>query len=271
MNIKHIITLALAAAFSGAALAAADADAILKAVRDRPDGKDIYSETHLILADPGGSVRERELFYLQKDYPGEERLTLYFKAPSDVKGVGFQSANYDEAAGKDDEQWLYMPAFRQVRRIATGDKRGSFMGSEYAYIDLDKLRVGDYQQTVTGSEAVGGRDCWAVERVPASADIIAKTGYDKTAVWVDKERNLVVKQTYYNSAGVLFKTMEAARVEQVQGIWTVMESVMTDHLSGKRSTLRFDNVRYDVGLGDELFQQRVLQGGVHEGNLPSSR
>jgi len=269
MRFKHLFVLTLTATLSCAAFADPDANAILKAVRDRPDGKDIYSEARLILADPNGSTRERDLLYLQKDYPDEDRLTLYFKTPSDVKGVGFQSANYAENTGKNDEQWLYIPAFRQVRRIATGDKRGSFMGSEYAFIDLDKLRVTDYKQTVTGAETLGGRDCWIIERIPTGDEVITKTGYDKTIVWVDKERNLVLQQTYYNSAAVLFKIMSVTRTEQIQGIWTAMESTMTDRLSEKHSTLSFNNIHYDVGLDDGLFQQQVLQTGVHEGNLPA--
>jgi outer membrane lipoprotein-sorting protein len=269
MYTKTLLALLLASGLAGTASANPDADGILKAVRDRPDGKDSYSESRLILDDPNGSKRERDLIYLQKDYDEDERLTLYFKSPSDVKGVGFQSANYNEATGKDDEQWLYLPAFRQVRRIATGDKRGSFMGSEYAYIDLDKLRVSDYKQTLKGSETIDGRDCWLIERIPANEDVITKTGYYKSVVWVDKERHIVLQQTYYNSADVLFKIMNVTKIEQIQGIWTVMESAMTDRVSGKRSTLQFSNVRYDVGLDDKLFQQRVLQTGVNAGNLPT--
>lgn len=270
MRLRKVFVFLVAVGLCGTVFANPDANGILKAIRDRPDGKDIYSESRLILEDPNSSKRERELLYLQKDYPGEERLTLYFKSPSDVKGVGFQSINYNEAAGKDDEQWLYLPAFRQVRRIATGDKRGSFMGSEYAYIDLDKLRVGDYTQIVKGSETIDGRDCWVIERLPVRGDVITKTGYHKSVIWSDKERNIVLQQAYYNSADVLFKIMNVTKMEQIQGIWTVMESVMTDRVSGKRSTLQFSHVRYDVGQDDKLFQQRVLQTGIHDGNLPAA-
>lgn len=271
MQRQQFITTLLAAWIAGSAHASTEVDTLLQAVRDRADGKDIYSETRLVMAEPGAGVRQRELIYLQKDYPGEERLTLYFLQPGDVKGVGFQSVNYAEVSGKDDEQWIYLPAFRQVRRIATGDKRGSFMGSEYAYVDLDKLRVTDYTQKLIGSESLQGRDCYVIERIPVSDKIITKTGYYKTVLWVDKERKLVLKQTYYNAAGVLFKEMNVNRVERIQGIWTVMESVMTDRLSGKHSTLIFGNVRYDVNLTDQLFQQQVLRTGVHDGNLPSIR
>ena len=270
MYLKNLFVFVVTAILSCSVFADAnDANAILKAVRDRPDGKDIYSEAQLILVEPSGSNRERDLLYLQKDYPDEDRLTLYFKAPSDMKGVGFQSANYAESTGKDDEQWLYMPAFRQTRRIATGDKRGSFMGSEFSFIDLDKLRVSDYKQTVTGSETIDKHNCWVIERIPVSEDVITKTGYNKTVLWVDKERNLVLQQTYYNSAAVLFKIMNVNHSEQIQGIWTITESTMTDRLSGKHSVLLFKNLHYDVGLGDELFQQQILPKGVHEGDLPA--
>ncbi len=269
MKPKITLLMVLATSIGGAAQAGSDVQGILQAVRDRPDGRDIYSETKLILADPGGSVRERDLYYLQKDYPGEDRITLYFRKPGDVKGVGFQSINYAEDGGKDDEQWLYLPAYRQVRRIATGDKRGSFMGSEYAYIDLDKLRIGDYTQSLVGSETIDGRDCHVIERIPVSDQVITKTGYHKTVLWVDKERHLVLKQSYYDAAGVHFKELIVVRTDLIQGVWTVMESVMTDRLSGKRSTLVFDNVHYDIGLSDDLFRQRVLETGVHDGSLPA--
>jgi outer membrane lipoprotein-sorting protein len=269
----------LAAALSLAALLPAQAqktappepDTLMQQSRDRPDGSDIVSDTQLVMVDDRGGKRVRDLIYLQKDFGRDEKLTLYFLAPGDVKGVGFQSATYDEKAGKDDDQWIYLPAFRQVRRIASADKRGSFMGSEYAYIDLEKLRVNDYKQRITGEEEVLGRRCWVVERTPVSDAVIARTGYHKTVVWVDADSKLVLKQTYYDAKNVLFKTMTVQRVEKIQDIWTVMHSDMTDHVTGKTSSLVFSNVRYSVSLPDSLFQQSVLQTGVSRGIVSALR
>lgn len=238
-----------------------DADAILQRSRERADGSDIYAETQLLLLDGRGGKRVRELVYLQKDYGRDEKLTLYFTAPADVKGVGFQSTTYDEHAGRDDDQWIYLPAFRQVRRIASTDKRGSFMGSEYAYIDLEKLRLGDYTQRVTGEQEVLGRRCWVVERLPVNDSVIARTGYHKTVVWVDAATDVVLKQTYYDAKNVLFKTMTVQRLEKIQDIWTVMQSDMEDHVTHKTSSLVFSNVRYNVALPDSLFQQSILPTG----------
>ena len=249
----------------------ANADTILQRSRDRVDGNDIYSQTQLIMIDDRGGKRVRELLYLQKDDGRDEKLTLYFTAPGDVKGVGFQSATYDERAGKADDQWIYLPAFRQVRRIASADKRGSFMGSEYAYIDLEKLRVSDYTQKVVGEEAVLGRPCWVVERLPVNPSVIDRTGYHKTVVWVDRDSDVVLKQTYYDVKNVLFKIMTVKKLERIQNIWTVMHSDMEDHVTHKTSSLVFSDVRYNVGLSDGLFQQTILQTGVTRGNLPALR
>lgn len=246
-----------------------DVNELLQQVRNRPDGSDIYSDLKLVMTDGQGGQRERDLYYLQKDQGADEKLTLYFLNPSEVKGVGFQSITYSEAAHKDDDQWLYLPAFRQVRRIAANDKRGSFMGSEYAYIDMEKLRVTDYQQQFIGETTLDGRPCWIVERTPINDEVIGRTGYYKTVLWIDKDRKLVLKQTYYDARGLMFKQMTVKRVEQVQNIWTVMHSDMEDLTNQKVSSLIFSNVRYDVGLQDNLFQQSILKSGVRSGNLPS--
>ncbi|MBS0371966.1 MAG: outer membrane lipoprotein-sorting protein [Proteobacteria bacterium] len=248
-----------------------DADGILGRVRDRNDGDDVYSDLKLVLIDEKGGTRVRELLYLQRDYGRDEKLTLYFTEPSDVKGVAFQSVTYDEKLGKDDDQWIYLPAFRQIRRIASADKRGSFMGSEYAYIDMEKLRVADYRQKLVGEEVVLGQPCWVIERIPVSEEVINRTGYHKTVVWVEKAHDIVLKQTYYDAKGVQFKVMTVKKLEKIQDIWTVMESHMQDLVSRKASSLIFSNVRYNVSLADKLFRQTIMKTGVGNADLPALR
>lgn len=274
MNYRQLLRLGACLAMALAASASAatpSADQILDRVRNRPDGTDIYSEVKMILKESNGSTRTRELIFLEKDYGKDEKLTLYFTGPADVKSVALQAVNYDEAVDKEDEQWMYLPAFRQVRRISATDKRGSFMGSQFAYIDLDRLRVTDYVQKLEGEEKVLDRDCYVIERIPASEKIINKTGYYKTRVWVDKERYIVLKQTYFDARGVQFKQMTVKNLEKIQDIWTVTESEMQDFVNQRSSTLLFTNSRYNTGLGDQLFQQNIMKTGVNSGNLPALR
>ena len=247
------------------------ADEILSKVRNRADGADNYAKASLVLKEKNGSTRTRNLLFLQKDYGKDDKLTLNFTEPADVKGVVLQSINYDESLAKEDDQWMYLPAFRQVRRIAATDKRGSFMGSQFSYIDLDKLRITDYQQKLIGQEKINERDCYVIERTPASLEVINRTGYHKVNVWVDKESFLVLKQVYFDAKGIPFKEFMAKKTEIIQNIWTVTHSEMRDLINSRTSDLMFSDVSYDVGLDDSLFQQNIMKTGVKNGNLPKIR
>lgn len=253
------------------AAAPLSADQVLEKVRDRPEGRDAFADLSLVLTDADGGRRERRLLYLQKKVGKDDHLTLYFTGPSEVKGVGLQSISHDEADGRPDEQWIYLPAFRQVRRIAAGDKRGAFMGSQFSYIDLDRLRVTDYRQTLVGEDKVLGRDCHVIERLPVSSEVTGRTGYHRLRVWVDKQTSVILRQTYGDAGGLMFKQYDAVRVERIQDIWTVTEGTMTDKVSGRHSTLAFSNVRYDLGLADSLFQQEILRTGISHASLPALR
>ena len=145
------------------------------------------------------------------------------------------------------------------------------MGSRFAYIDLDRLRVTDYTQKLISEESMLGRDCYVIERLPASEKITNKTGYHKTRIWVDKERLVVVKQTFFDARGVEFKQMTATKVEKIQDIWTVTQADMQDFVSQRTSSLIFNNTRYNVGLSDHLFQRNIMKTGVNSGNLPKLR
>jgi outer membrane lipoprotein-sorting protein len=262
---------ALAAVPPAQAAATLTADQILAQVRDRPDGRDACADLTLALTEADGGRRERHLLYLQKKVGRDDHLTLYFTGPAEVKGVGLQSISHDEADGRPDEQWIYLPAFRQVRRIAANDKRGAFMGSQFAYIDLDRLRVSDYRQTLVGEEKVLERDCHVIERIPVSSEVIGRTGYHKLRVWVDKQTFIILRQSYGDAGGLMFKQYDAQRVERIQDIWTVMEGVMTDRVSRRSSTLLFSKVRYNLGLADALFQQDILKTGISHASLPALR
>ncbi len=248
-----------------------NADALISESRNRDDGKDVYTEATLMLIDEHGKIRNREMRYLQRDHGSDEQLTMLFTEPTDVKGVGFQNITYEEKKNEPDGQWLYMPAFRQIRRIAGADKRGSFMGSEFAYIDLEKPRVSDYTQKVTGEAVVIERPCWLVERIARNIEVTTRTGYNKTVACIDKESKIVLRQTYFDAKDIEFKQMNVTKLEQIQNIWTIMELEMYDRVTKKRSKLIFRNVRYNTGLGDKFFTQSILRKGISDADLSQIR
>lgn len=251
------------------AWASPDADEILRQVRDRDDGKSFMSQASLILLDKRGNSRMRELSYLQKDYLDSDKFTMFFSAPSDVRDVAFHIENPHESLGIEDSQWMYLPVSRQTRRISTTDKRGAFMGSDYSYADMDKIRVDDYRQILVGEETLDGRECYVIERTPASAQTLAKTGYNQLKVWVDKQNWLILRQDFFDVKGVLFKQLRTLKVEKVDQIDSIMLSETEDFITGTRSQLRFNQLQYNVELDDRLFNQTAIKRGLKTGDLPN--
>ncbi|THG85904.1 outer membrane lipoprotein-sorting protein [Pseudomonas sp. A-1] len=266
--LKKLTLAALVTASAAAQAEPPSADEIVRQVRERDDGHSFMSEVSLILHDKKGNTRVRTFTYLQKDYPEGDRFSMFFTSPNDVRDVAFHIENPQEVLGKEDSQWMYLPVSRQTRRISTTDKRGSFMGSEYSYADLDKIRVNDYRQTLLGEEQIQGRDCHVIEREPASPQVLTKTGYNKLKVWIDKQNHLVMRQDFFDVKGVLIKQMRTLKVAKVDGIDSIMLSETEHFIDGTRSEMRFDRLQYNVELDDRLFTQGAIRRGLKSGDVP---
>lgn len=266
--LKKLTLAALVTASAAAQAEPPSADEIVRQARERDDGHSFMSEVSLILHDKKGNTRVRTFTYLQKDYPEGDRFSMFFTSPNDVRDVAFHIENPQEVLGKEDSQWMYLPVSRQTRRISTTDKRGSFMGSEYSYADLDKIRVNDYRQTLLGEEQIQGRDCHVIEREPASPQVLTKTGYNKLKVWIDKQNHLVMRQDFFDVKGVLIKQMRTLKVAKVDGIDSIMLSETEHFIDGTRSEMRFDRLQYNVELDDRLFTQGAIRRGLKSGDVP---
>ncbi len=258
-----ITPLLISLLLSSSAWASNNANEILTKVRDRDDGHSYITDVSLKTTSSKGDVRERKMHMLQKDMKNkQEKAAMYFYSPADVRGVGFLISNYEEKTNKASDQWMYFPAFRNTRRISSNDKRGSFMGSTFSYSDLDKVNVSDYESSVIGEKTVLGHSAWVIERSPVSQDVINKTGYYKTKVWVDKERSIVLQQHYFDAKGILFKQQQSVGVEEIQGIWTITHSLMNNLALDKQSEMVFSSTQYNINLQDKLVSQRNLKRGL---------
>jgi hypothetical protein len=115
----------------------AKARAIMEKLDARDDGKTIEQDMLMVLIDKNGKKRVRDMKSYGKDFGVDEYQIMFFKSPSDVKNTAFLTYDYDDAS-KDDDQWLYLPALKKVKRIPSADKSGSFMGSDFSYYDMTK-------------------------------------------------------------------------------------------------------------------------------------
>ncbi|MDT8447178.1 MAG: outer membrane lipoprotein-sorting protein [bacterium] len=233
------------------------------------DGETSISEMTMIMVDSKDQQRVRKLKSFRKDYADETTKSLmFFLDPADVKNTSFLAFDY-EPADKDDDNWLYLPALRKVKRIASSNKKDSFMGTDFTYHDMNGLEVSDWSyQMVKESEMIDGQDCWVIGSVPRqdiAAQVIEDTGYLKRLAWVRKDNFMVVQGKVWVKKGQKIKIMKASDIQQIQGIWTAKKLEMSTFSRNQRehsTVLVFDNLQYNQGVDDQLFNTQRMQRGL---------
>jgi len=215
--------------------------------------KDSSSEMSMTLINANNQKRERkmQMIILESDKGNKSLMT--FLSPPDVKGTKF--LNY-EHINKDDDQWLYLPALKRVKRIASKNKSGSFMGSEFSYEDLSSFSAAKYEFKGDAKEGtLNGKKVYIGERKPLSKN----SGYTKQISWVDTEEFLIQKVEYYDRKKELFKSALFEDYKKISGIWRVGKMTMTNHQTDKKTILIWSNETLKNGLKDKNFHKRVLK------------
>ena len=256
--------------FHGITTAAEDLTAleIMKKVKNVEDGKTSISEMKMILIDRRGNQRVRKMKGYRKDFGKDSKTINFFLSPADVRNTAFLSFDWDDEAIEDDN-WLYLPALRKVKRISAGNKKDSFMGSDFSYADINGLDTTDWDfKFLKKNENVDGHDCWVIEALPKKSKrkkVIAETGYLKSISWVRKDNFLSVKGKMYVKKGKKIKYFNTSGVEKIQGIWTIKKLSMVT-TKGKRkehaTIIQFDNIVYNTGVDDSLFTTQRMERGL---------
>ncbi len=183
---------------------------------------------------------------------GDKGLTI-FDTPNDVKGTAFLSFTH---ATRPDDQWLYLPALKRVKRIASSNKSGPFMGSEFAYEDLTSQEVAKYTYKWLRDEKLDGRDTFVIERYPA----YKYSGYTRQVVWVDKTIYQPLKVEFYDRKNAMLKTLTFHDYKQyLNKYWRADRMEMVNHQTGKSTTLIWKNYRFKTGLTDRDFDRNSLK------------
>lgn len=262
-----LLTAAAVAAFALPPVQAAELTAreIMQRVDDRDDGDNGISDMEMILIDKNNNQRVRKIRNYSKDKGEDRRRIMFFVEPADVKDTAFLTYDYD-AYEADDDQWLYLPALHKTKRIATADKSGSFMGSDFNYSDMTRRNLDAYDYKIVKEAPVHGHDAWLIEAMPKTKEEIAKTGYEKSLVFVRKDNFVPVRAVHWVAGGGgKLKYMDVLKLEQIDGIWVATETTMTTK-KGKatlhKTLLRFHNIRFNQDLGEDLFTLRRLEQGL---------
>lgn len=182
-----------------------------------------------------------------------DKSLLIFDRPRDIKGTALLTYSHKEGP---DDQWLFLPALRRVKRIAAHNKSGPFMGSEFAFEDLISEQVENYTYKYLRDETYDGTECYVIERYPADPS----SGYTRQVVWYDKGEYRINKIEYYDRKNDHLKTLTYHDYMQYLGkYWRAHKMVMNNHQTGKSTRSEWKNFKFKTGLSDRDFDKNRLQ------------
>ncbi len=259
--ILSLIVFAAEAGRTTPALAATDAEAkgleIAEEIDRRDQGfGDSQVKLDMKLTNRNGESSTRRLRFKTLEIPAKDRgdksLSI-FDHPRDVKGTALLSHT---RILEPDDQWLYLPALKRVKRISSANKSGPFVGSEFAYEDLTSFEVGKYKYKWLRDEKCGELTCFVTERYPLYQD----SGYTRQVTWVDTKEYRIQKVEFYDRKEELLKTLISSNFKQYLGkFWRAHTMFMENHQTGKKTTLKFSDYKFGANLKESYFTKNRLK------------
>ena len=216
------------------------------------------SVLEMILIDQAKNESKRlmESIALEDKEPSDDngdKSLMEFKTPLDVKGTKFLS---HEKIDKNNNQWLYLPALKRIKRITSKNKSGSFMGSEFSYEDISSREPSKYDYSKGYQEVqLNGVKCYKYERYPKDKN----SGYSKQVLWVDSDRFIVLKTEFYDRKKELLKTALYSDYKKYGHTYRVGHIFMQNHQNFKSTKLNYLKDEIHLNLDQSLFTKRYLK------------
>jgi len=249
---KHIVYLTVLMTW-GLAMAASAADMTADEIVAKANqaayyaGDDGRATVNMALSDG----RSRQFVILRKNAPDglDQFFYVYFKGPADVRKMSYLVHKHP---GGDDDRWLFLPALNLVKRIAPGDKRTSFVGSDFLYEDVSGRGLDeDTHELVETTDTQ-----YIVNNIPKNPGDVEFSSYK---VWIDKDTFLPRKAEYLDKNGKLYRRVTSEKIETIQGHPTALEQKVEDLARGTSTAITFSDISYDNGLNKRIFTERFLR------------
>ena len=230
---------------------------VIQNVYDRAEGDDMESELTMSLINSRGDKRVREIKQFSKDMGDVEKKIMFFKSPADVRNTSFMNWSYDEE-GKDDDQWIYLPALKKTKRISSDSKSDSFMGSDFTYDDLGDRHPTSDNHKILREETLNGEECYVVESLPKDEEYM----YSKTITWVIKDKWIGLKKDFYDEDGEMLKTLTVKKYDKIKGYWIQSESEMINIQKNHTTHMNLSDIKIDTGISNNKFTERMMKRGI---------
>ncbi|QBG48327.1 outer membrane lipoprotein-sorting protein [Verrucomicrobia bacterium S94] len=251
---KTVLTAITALALTLGAYAGMTVDEIVNKANEASyyAGQDGKADVEMKIIDKSGAERIREFTLLRMNVKdGNQKFYVYFKKPADLYKQVFLVWK-ETGEGKNDSRWMWLPALNLKREIAPGDKRTSFVGSDFVYEDVSGRNLSeDHHELIETTDTQ-----YIIKNTPKDPDSVEFSYY---TMKIDKNTFLPRRAEYYDKNGKLYRTVEATKVDVIQGYPTVTESVVSDLNTGGKTINTFSNIRYNIGLKENIFTERFLR------------
>lgn len=265
-KILFILMFTIIAGFAFAGNPSASADPGVDEIVEKANHMSLYQgasvkgRVDLRITDKQGRTRHRTLNILRRDNgeDGDQKYFTYFQAPADVRKMVFMVHKY--ANGKDDDRWLYMPAMDLVKRIASSDKRTSFVGSDFLYEDISGRNIlEDFHELIKSTDKY-----YIIKNIPKNPGSVE---FEHSIAHVDKLSFIPVKIEFYKKNNTLYRLMEVEEIKNIKAMEdgkkvvypTTTKSVVKNLETGSTTEMIFSKVKYNLGIGDNLFTERYLR------------
>jgi outer membrane lipoprotein-sorting protein len=197
------------------------------------------------------SIRSLRSQTLEQTDDGDKSLVV-FDSPADIDGTALLTFSHKTG---DDDQWLYLPALKRVKRISSSNKSGPFVGSEFAYEDISSQEVEEYTYKYLRDEVIDGHDAFVIEQYPVDP----KSGYTRQVAWIDKEEYRLLKVDFYDRKDAHLMTLTFSGYQRyVDRYWRPDRMEMVNHQTGKSTLLVWTDYRFRNGLADADFNRATL-------------
>ena len=223
-------------------------------------GQDGKAKVKMTITDKQGRERIRQFVILRSDesttdslennaYKGNQKLYVYFSRPADVNKMVFMV--WKQPGGNDD-RWLYLPALDLVKRIASSDKRTSFVGSDFYYEDVSGRNLEDDLHELVSTDD----NYYVIKNTPVNPDLVEFSHY---IMYIHKKTFLPIQTEYYDKGGVLYRRNQALKVDTVGGFPTITQSSMENLKTNSKTLMEYSKVSYNLGIPEEIYTERFLR------------
>ncbi len=239
-------------------------DIIAQNINDRDEGIAVSRLLKMQMTDRHGKVRVRETRTFRKYFGDEKRTAIFYLKPKNIKDTAFLTYDYEEKE-RDDDQWLYLPAMRKVRRISASDRGDYFLGTDLSYEDIKletRVSLKDYTRKTIGEDVVDGVHCYVVEETSIDNETAEELGHLRRESCVDDSIWMTRRSQFWDLQNNLLKTTYFKDISKVQGIWTAHTIEVENHKTGHHTVFNFSDVDYNEGVKDSIFTQNALKRGM---------